>query len=201
MIQKAFINPKMMKWASEYVGFVGGYEEELPKQIRDKYESWENGEKVPTWNQLYDVSKKFNVPTAYFFMRSPPIIDSMPDLIDYRTLNRDFIYKITSPYLISNIRKSQSRREIYVELSQELGEDVTPFSVPDLKRDTKLFSRYLRKTLDIQKYRQGSSDTFHNNFLNQWKEILNEKLCLLVFESKNVDVLEMSGRLHQQARL
>lgn len=66
MIQKAFINPKMMKWAREYAGFVGGYEEELPKQIRDKYESWESGEKVPSWNQLYDVSKKFNVPTAFF---------------------------------------------------------------------------------------------------------------------------------------
>ena len=134
-------------------------------------------------------------------MKSPTIIDSMPDLIDYRTLNRDSIYKRTSPYLISNIRKSQSRREIYVELSQELGENITPFPVPNLKRDTKSFSRYLRKTLDIQKCRQGSSDTFHNNVLNQWKEILNEKLCLLVFESKNVDVLEMSGRLHQQARL
>lgn len=187
----------MMKWAREYAGFVGGYEEELPKQIRDKYESWESGEKVPTWNQLNEVSKKFNVPTAYFFMKSPPIVDSMPDLINYRTLNTDSIYKRTSPNLISNIYKSQNRREIYMELSEELGEDITPFAVPDLKRDKVLFSKYIRKTLDVslnvQKSWHRSSDAVHYNFLNQWKEILNEKLGLLVFESENVNVLEMSG--------
>ena len=197
MVERAYVNPDMMKWAREYAGFTGGYEEELPKRIRNKYELWESGEKVPTWNQLNEVSKKFNVPTAYFFMKSPPDVEFLPNLINYRSLDASNNYKISSPNLISNIRRSQNRREIYMELSNDLNEDIIPFEVPDLKNNKKSFSKYIRKTLnvslDVQKLWHSSSDVKHYSFLNQWKEALNEKFGLLVFETENVNILEMRG--------
>ena len=65
MTTRAIINPAMMTWAREYAGFTNGYEEQLPNEIKEKYESWENGDTYPTWNQLRKVSKKYHVPTAF----------------------------------------------------------------------------------------------------------------------------------------
>ena len=69
MVERAFINPDMMLWAREYAGFTDEYEELLPNYIKKDYESWERGEKYPTWNQLRKVSKKYNLPTAFFSWR------------------------------------------------------------------------------------------------------------------------------------
>ena len=71
MVSRAIINPEMMVWAREYAGFTGEYEELLPAYIKKHYELWESGKKYPTWNQLRNVSKKYNVPTAFFFMSTP----------------------------------------------------------------------------------------------------------------------------------
>ena len=92
MVSRARINPKMMKWAREYAGFINGYENSLPKEIKDKIDYWENGEKYPTWNQLRLVSKKFNVPSAFFFMKSTPSFDDLPNLINYRKVDNNSIY-------------------------------------------------------------------------------------------------------------
>lgn len=74
MVTKAKINSAMMKWAREYAGFTHGHEERLPKDIKSKYEAWEKGENSPTWNQLREVSKKYHIPTAFFFMDCPLIL-------------------------------------------------------------------------------------------------------------------------------
>ena len=60
------INKDMMIWARKYAGYVNGYEKDLPDYIKNKYESWESGDELPTWNQLVKVSEKYKVPTAFF---------------------------------------------------------------------------------------------------------------------------------------
>ena len=72
MVERALINPEMMIWARERAGFIGEYEDLLPGYIKKNYELWEKGEKYPTWNQLRQVSKKYNIPTAFFFMAHAP---------------------------------------------------------------------------------------------------------------------------------
>lgn len=193
MVTKAKINSAMMKWAREYAGFTHGYEERLPKDIKSKYESWENGETSPTWNQLREVSKKYHIPTAFFFMDCPPNFDNLPNIINYRKLVADSIYETNSPNLISNIRKSETRREIYLDLLNELNEDILLFKVPKLEHDTKIFSNYIREILGISLSTQKSwyKDVNHYNFLNKWKEVLNEKLGVLIFETEGVLLEEM----------
>lgn len=193
MVTKAKINSAMMKWAREYAGFTHGYEEMLPKDIKSKYESWENGENSPTWNQLREVSKKYHVPTAFFFMDCPPNFDNLPNMINYRKLVADSIYETNSPNLINNIRKSETRREIYLDLLNELNEDILLFKVPKLEHDTKIFSNYIREILGISLSTQKSwyKEVNHYNFLNKWKEVLNEKLGVLIFETEGVLLEEM----------
>ena len=110
----ARINKDMMYWARKYAGYVNGYENELPKDIKEKYEAWESGEKFPTWIQLRNVSKKYKVPTAFFFMKNPPKYELIPTLVNYRKLDRDSIYENNSPYLIDNIHSSENRRSIFL---------------------------------------------------------------------------------------
>lgn len=193
MITKAKINSAMMKWAREYAGFTHGHEERLPKDIKSKYEAWEKGENSPTWNQLREVSKKYHIPTAFFFMDCPPNFDNLPNMINYRKLVADSIYETNSPNLINNIRKSETRREICLDLLNELNEDILLFKVPKLEHDTKIFSNYIREILDISLSTQKSwyKEVNHYNFLNKWKEVLNEKLGVLIFETEGVLLEEM----------
>lgn len=193
MVTKAKINSAMMKWAREYAGFTHGHEERLPKDIKSKYEAWEKGENSPTWNQLREVSKKYHIPTAFFFMDCPPNFDNLPNMINYRKLVADSIYETNSPNLINNIRKSETRREIYLDLLNELNEDILLFKVPKLEHDTKIFSNYIREILGISLSTQKSwyKKVNHYNFLNKWKEVLNEKLGVLIFETEGVLLEEM----------
>lgn len=193
MVTKAKINSAMMKWAREYAGFTHGHEERLPKDIKSNYEAWEKGENSPTWNQLREVSKKYHIPTAFFFMDCPPNFDNLPNMINYRKLVADSIYETNSPNLINNIRKSETRREIYLDLLNELNEDILLFKVPKLEHDTKIFSNYIREILGISLSTQKSwyKEVNHYNFLNKWKEVLNEKLGVLIFETEGVLLEEM----------
>ena len=126
MVTRVRINPAMMKWARAYAGFINGYEEKLPKDIKSKYKSWENGEKLPTWNQLRNVSKKYKVPTAFFFMNKTPEYNNLPKLINYRKLDTTLIFENNSPSLISNIRQSETRSDIYLELLKSPKDDSKP---------------------------------------------------------------------------
>lgn len=195
MTARAIINPSMMVWAREYAGFTNGYEEQLPNDIKEKYESWENGDNYPTWNQLRKVSKKYHVPTAIFFMDCPPNFNNLPNIVNYRKLDVDSIYETNSPNLINNIRKSENRRSIYIELSHDLNEDIIKFEVPNLELDKKIFANYIRDVLGISLSTQKSwyKESRHYNFLNKWKEVLNEKLGILIFETEGVLLEEMRG--------
>lgn len=195
MAAKAKINPAMMKWAREYAGYTNGYEDQLTVDIKGKYESWENGDSYPTWNQLRTVSKKYNVPTAFFFMDCLPNFNNLPEMINYRRLGVDSIYETNSPKLISSIRRSENRRSIYIDLSQELNEKIIKFEIPNLKKDKKIFAKYMREVLDVSLDTQKSwyKEPNHYNFLNKWKEIINKKMGILIFETEGVLIEEMRG--------
>ncbi|WP_458403586.1 ImmA/IrrE family metallo-endopeptidase [Methanobrevibacter sp.] len=199
MVPRAIINPAMMTWAREYAGFTEEYEELLPGYIKKHYESWEKGDKYPTWNQLRDVSKKFNVPTAFFFMKTIPEFDDFPKLVNFRKLDNN-AYSKESPNLIKEIRKSENRRENYLDLLFELDKDVPKFEVIGKSLSKYDFVNYIREKLDVSLDNQkswirknNSLDKNHYNFLNNWKEIITEKMGVLIFETDGVILDEMRG--------
>lgn len=195
MIARAKINPKMMEWARLHAGFTNGYEEDLPNEIKIRYEKWENGDTSPTWKQLRKASQKFKVPTAFFFMEKPPIIDELPTLVNYRKLDFDSIYEEKSPSLLESIRKSEIRRSIFIELLEELKEPIIKFEIPKLAQNEKTFANYIREILNIPLETQKSwyKEQKHYSFLNNWKEIITQKLGILIFETEGVDINEMRG--------
>lgn len=196
----AKINKDMMYWARKYAGYTNGYENELPKDIREKYESWESGEKFPTWIQLRNVSKKYKVPTAFFFMKNPPEYNLIPTLVNYRKLNADRIYENNSPYLIDNIYTSENRREIFIELSEDMDKTIPTFERFEGEINKYNLSSFIREKLDVSLDTQkkwlkkdNRKDKDHYNFLNNWKEVITEKMGVLIFETYDVDIEEMRG--------
>ena len=199
MVSEAVINPAMMIWAREYAGFIDEYEELLPRYIKKHYKLWEKGEKYPTWNQLRQVSAKYNVPTAFFFMKTTPDFDDLPELINFRKINNNN-YKNESPDLIREIRKSENRRENYLDLLFELDEPIRKFEVIENPTSKRKVVEHIRKKLDVSLDNQkswikknNSLDKNHYNFLNKWKEIITEKMGVLIFETKGVFLEEMRG--------
>lgn len=196
----ARINKDMMYWARKYAGYVNGYENELPKDIRDRYESWESGEKFPTWIQLRNVSKKYKVPTAFFFMKTPPEYNLIPTLVNYRKLDGDSIYENNSPFLIDNIHTSENRREIFIELSEDMDETIHSFERFEGEINKYNIASFIREKLNVSLDTQKSwlkkdnrKDKDHYNFLNNWKEVITEKMGVLIFETYDVDIEEMRG--------
>lgn len=199
MVSKAVINPAMMIWAREYAGFIDEYEEMLPGYIKKHYKLWEKGEKYPTWNQLRQVSAKYNVPTAFFFMKTTPEFDDLPKLINFRKINPNS-YKNESPDLIREIRKSENRRENYLDLLFELDEPIHKFKVIESVTSKRKVVDYIREKLDVHLDNQkswirknDSVDKNHYNFLNKWKELITEKMGVLIFETNGVNLEEMRG--------
>lgn len=184
----------MMKWARIRAGYVEEYENRLPKEIKSNYKLWESGKRSPTWNQLTKVSKKYDLPTAFFFMGDPPN-ESSPELIDYR----DKSSKKQSPELILNIRKSIHRREIYEELLDDFGRNKVYFKNYGGEMNVDKISSFIRESFDLSLNEQKSwiknktIDYNHYTFLNNWKNSLNEKFGILTFETEDVEINEMRG--------
>jgi len=45
----------------------------LEGSMRESFELWRSGEKLPTFNQLEAFSNRTRIPLGYFFLQSPPV--------------------------------------------------------------------------------------------------------------------------------
>lgn len=188
------INPEALKWARIDAGY--DYSN-LPSKIKPKYEEWESGKTMPTWNQLCDVSNYFKRPSAFFFRKNLPEHLSL-DFIEYRKLN-DSNFQIKSPKLTLGIRESISKRDLYLELLEDMHYPKISFSKFrfNSKNAFKLANHIrsiLNVDLDEQKswlYHNGKKNTKHYNFINHWKDKIGEELGILIFEIPYVSLNEM----------
>lgn len=78
------VNNEILVWARERAGFAV---EDAAKRVgvpTEKLVAWENGDKLPTMNQLEAIAKFYCRPVITFFMSSPPVEQS--SLKDFRTV-------------------------------------------------------------------------------------------------------------------
>lgn len=54
-------------------------------KVSEMINNWKSGEKVPTFNQVEEVSKKMCIPLGYFFLQTPPIEECK--ILEYRTVD------------------------------------------------------------------------------------------------------------------
>ncbi|MGA0556089.1 XRE family transcriptional regulator [Larkinella sp. VNQ87] len=121
MADKAYITPKVLKWARESarISII-----DAAKKINikpEKLNSWEEGVEHPTIAQAQNLAKLYKRSFAIFFLPEPPT-DFQP-LQDYRRDN----FKPLSTASIFMIREVQQRQAWISELFAENGEEALSF--------------------------------------------------------------------------
>lgn len=143
----AEVNPALLVWAREQ----SGYPPELvAKRLGvklERLEAWESGERKPTVRQTQELAKYYHRPFGVFFLPQPP---SVPPLAaEYRRLP-GVRPGVESPEFRLAVRVMLQRREVALELNEELGFDPPDFrSAAHISEGPASVGKHLRDALGV----------------------------------------------------
>lgn len=170
-----------------------GYEpEQVAKRLGVKPErvaQWEAGELVPTMRQIEGLAKFYHRPLGIFFRPKPPVV--APLAAEYRRLP-GVTPGHESPEMRLAVRKMSNRRQMMVELLEELGEAVPEFGlVAHLDEKPETVAERLRTALNLPVQTQL-------NWVSEWEAWASwraavEDLGVLVFQFPKVSLEETRG--------
>ena len=192
---KALVKPEILIWARESAGY--SLKEIAAISALAKAPEWESGELKPTINQLRTLAKKYKRPLAAFYLQKAPT--DFQAIKDFRRL-RGAAPQRMSPQLHLQIRAAQERREIAIDLLQEVGETAPELPISATLDDNPEtvganVRRHLRITDPRQRAWRGKREAF-----NGWRSLV-EETGVLVFQMDKVDTSEASGFVLSEARL
>ncbi|MEM6829923.1 MAG: helix-turn-helix domain-containing protein, partial [Bacteroidota bacterium] len=121
MAEKAYITPKVLKWARESAKM--SLEEAASKvnKSAEQLSAWEEGEEFPTIKQAEKLAKSYKRPFALFFL--PEIPNDFQPLQDFRKSDS----KDLTTGSIFIIREIQQKQNWLSEVMEESGESKLPF--------------------------------------------------------------------------
>jgi transcriptional regulator with XRE-family HTH domain len=182
-------NSSVLAWARQESGFeldpVGKRLGVNPERLKE----WETGDKVPTMRQLEHLAKFYHRPLGLFFRTKPPVIP--PLATEYRRLN-GVVPGHESPELRLAIRKMSNRRQLMIDLLEELGEETPSFDLKaHLNENPATVAERLRHALRVSQETQFK-------WANEWEAWASwrdaaEKLGILVFQFPKVPLEEARG--------
>lgn len=196
----AIINPELLVWGRETIGYDL---EEAAKKIGvnpERLAKWENGDEDdrPTVKKLFKIANVYKRPFAAFYFSSPPTHWDEPydKLEDWRTLPETENAK-RSTGLVLELREAARRREILLDLAEEMGEAIQVFNLARLQDESPAslahrVRRALGKSIDEQKNCSDSRDA-----LRMWRTAVEENGVLVFqtgfFNRNSVQIREMRG--------
>ena len=165
------VNSEMLRQCREQIGLNF---EEVQKKI-NSLNKLENGELQPTFKQLASLSCLYHVPQWVFLKQELPeqyrFQESIPA---FRKFNSRPIF---SDHKVRVITANVARfRKLILEFSDDMQEQIPPFSPPDLTSDIVKLSGRIRKWL-------GCSETDSGKF-QDWKKAVESKNILVFMSSK-----------------
>ncbi|WP_043358334.1 XRE family transcriptional regulator, partial [Belnapia sp. F-4-1] len=194
---KAHVKPELLRWAR---GRAKVKLEDAAKAANvtvERLKAWEAGEDAPTLGQLRNLAGKYQFPLAVFYLPEPPM-DFAP-LRDFRRLpDVDKVHpdETLSAYLAYQIRSAYERRELALELFEDLNGTPQPFGLKaSLKDDPEVVGRRIREFLEV-------SDDDQKQWARQdrafdfWRRRLEERDILVFVVSgphRSVELAEMRG--------
>ena len=180
---EAIVNPEILVWGRETIGYDV---EEAAKKIGvrpERLADWELGERRPTVKQLFRIANVYKRPFAAFYFSSPPTYWDEPydKLEDWRTHPKTRSMK-RSPGLILELREAARRREILLDLAEEMDQEIPKFELFCLPNESAVqlanrVRRSLGKSIEFQ-----HSCTSPVAALNKWR-LAVENLGVLVFQT------------------
>lgn len=186
---EAIVKPELLVYAREESGFSL---EAAAKKIPVKPErllACEEGRERLTINQLRSLSNAYKRPLAFFFLPHPP--PKTQTLRDFRRLP-DEIKRDESPALRYEVRRARYRRQVSLDLYDELGEEPSRFTaITSLSANPDNVAREIRGLLKISQEEQYAFRS-EREALNRWRTAI-ENSGVMVFQASNVLHSEMRG--------
>lgn len=164
-------------------------------------EAWEAGEEAPTLNKLRLLAAKYHFPLAVFYLAEPP--EDFAPLRDFRRLP-DATDREISANLAFHIRNAYERRELALELYEDMREEAAAFPLrATLSDNPEDIAKVLRTLLGIKDDEQKRAARQGRAF-DFWRRRLEEKGVLVFVVSGPhyaVDLREMRGFAIARSRL
>src|SRR2546423_1064524 len=123
---KAIVKPHLLRWARDRAKAKIEDAAKAAHVSVERLEAWErdDSDEKPTLTQLRDLAAKYHFPLAVFYLPGPP--QDFAPLRDFRRL-RDAEQELISANLAFHIRSAYDRRELALELIQELNTEAPRF--------------------------------------------------------------------------
>lgn len=186
---EALANPALMVWARETAGFAPDTAAERLKLAPERLESWERGEARPSVPQLRKLAQLYKRPLAAFYLPHPPAAEQ--PVHDFRRVHGKAVDR-TSPELLLAIRRCRERREVALDLYEELDSEPTRFEMTaalqdDPERVADEIRTRLKISFDEQRNWQNPYEAFRG-----WRSHL-ESEGVLAFQATDVELEEVRG--------
>ena len=185
----ALVNATVLTWARQESGYPP---EPVAKRLNVKPErllAWERGEIKPTVRQTQDLAKFYHRPFGVFFLPEPPALP--PLAAEYRRLP-GIRPGIESPEFRLALRVMSQRREVALELREELGLPLEEFQFSaHLSEGTAAVGTRLRKFLGVTSDEQLSWTSDWQAW-RRWREAI-ETVGVQVFQFPRVNLTQARG--------
>ncbi|MGC9222952.1 MAG: ImmA/IrrE family metallo-endopeptidase [Terracidiphilus sp.] len=189
---KALIKAELLGWARDRARVSVADAAKTANVEPETLTAWEAGDESPTVSQLRNLATKYHFPLALFYLPKPPA-DFTP-LRDFRRLP-DTKDRTISAELARQIRSAHERRELAMELYEDLGETVRPFLLKaSLKYAPEAVGEEVREFLGVNDAEQRKAAREDRAF-DFWRRKLEEKGIMVFVASgtQGVNLKEMRG--------
>lgn len=136
------IAPEILDWIIEKVQLGN-----INRSIFNLLNKWKTGEKVPTFNQVEEVSRKTTIPFGYFFLEKPSVEDCR--IVEYRTVDSLAVQE-PSRNLIDIVDMMTNAQEWMIEYVKDNGQEPLSFVACDKnERSASVIANHIRGTLKL----------------------------------------------------
>lgn len=193
MATKALIKPELLIWTRNRAKVTVEDAAKAAAVTTGNMEAWEAGIAAPSLNQLRCLAAKYHFPLAVFYLPEPP--EDFAPLRDFRRLPAAGGQSVTAN-LAFHIRTAYERRELALELHDDLGETPRVFPLKaKLGDDPEAFGMAIREFLGIDEQAQKKAARASRTF-DFWRRKLEENdVMVFVISGPNysVELDEMRG--------
>jgi Zn-dependent peptidase ImmA (M78 family) len=190
---KALINPALITWARQSVGFTMAEAATRLDVDEGQLAAWEAvpGADAPSIPQLRKIAALFRRPLAVFYMAAAP--EGFLVMRDLRRLPGAGARRY-SPRLQMEIRAVNERRELALELAADLEQELSKFSLSAMvEEDPEVVGARVRASLGVTTELQGRwRDSDGRAGFNAWRMRI-EDAGVLVFQTTRFSTEEASG--------
>jgi len=196
---RALVKPEVLAWARASAGFAVAEAANKLGIDPDRLAGWESGEDAPSIPQLRKLADLYKRPLAVLYLQRVPA--EFQVIRDLRRLPGTG-FRCLPPELMLEVRRAQQRRELALELLDDLGDETPAFLLAAAQdEDPEMVGARIRVALGVSSEDQSRwSDTDGRAAFNAWRSRI-ENMGVLVFQATHFTSEQASGFALSEDRL